>query len=259
MPTNRVIPKSTYYSGQGQVIFGERNAQGRPINAYAIGNAPALEIQVSTTQVDHKESMSGQRATDLTLLTEKSATFNLTIESLDLKNLAAAFYGNIADVTAGTVVNEVHENVDSSKGGLVILRHNSVSNVTVSLVTGGTAVPASAYTLDPEFGCLQWNPEYTPAVTGNIEIDYEYAASKRLDALTQVAPPERYVRFHGINTIDDSLYLVEIPRAQFQPLQSLPLITEEIAQVQLTATILPDNTITSGSKFYRQTVIKALP
>lgn len=258
MATVRTIPKSEYYSGQGQIIIAERNpVTGKPFNAYPIGNAPALEITVQTTQVDHKESMSGQRSTDFTLLTEKSASFNVTIESLIPKNLAMSFYGNMADVAAGTVTGEELVNETSANGGLMILAHNQISDLVVT-TTGGTPAPvaAAAYIVDEEFGTFQWDPTFTPAIEGNVTVAYTYAASERLDALTSVQPPERYVRFHGINTIDDSLVLVEIPRAQFQPLQSFALITEEVAQVQMTATILPDNTLTDGgSRFYRQTKI----
>lgn len=261
MPAVRTIPESIYYSGQGQIIFGERDPlTGRPINAYQIGNAPALELQISTTQVDHKESMSGARAVDLTLLTEKSATLNVTIESLDPRNLAASLYGDIEEVAAGTVAAERHTFTSSADGGLLILLHSQVSDVVITTAGGTpTAVPAGAYFLDQDFGTIQWNPEYTPAITGSVDIAYEYEASERLNALTQVAPPERFVRFHGINTVDDKLYLVELPRVQFQPLQSLPLIGEEIAQIQLTATLLPDPFINTGSKYYRQTVITAAP
>lgn len=256
--TIRQIPKSEYYSGQGQVLFAERNATtGKPFNAYAVGNAPALEITVQTTQVDHKEAMSGQRATDMTLLTEKSASFNITIESLIPKNLAMSFYGNMTDVEAGTVAAEVLVNESSANGGILILGHSQISDLVLT-TTGGTPtpVPADAYIVDQEFGTVQWDPTFTPAIEGNVSAAYTFAAGQRLDALTSVQPPERYVRFHGINTIDDSLVLVEIPRAQFQPLQTYGLITEEIAQVQMTATILPDNTLNDGgSRFYRQTKI----
>jgi hypothetical protein len=257
MATTRTLPKSIYYSGQGKIIFGERDPlTGRPINAYEIGNAPAMELQISTTQVDHKESMSGQRATDVTLVTEKSATLNVTIESLDPRNLAAAFYGKVTDSLAGTVTAEQHTVTSSANGGLLILNHSQVEDVI--LTAAGTAVPAAAYFLDPEFGTLQWDPTYTPVITGAVSASYGYGAAQRLDALTVVAPPERYVRFHGINTIDDSLVLVEIPRAQFQPLQSLPLINDEIAQVQMTATILPDPFLNDGgSRYYRQTTLRS--
>lgn len=255
----RTLPKSLYFSGQGQVIFAERDAStGRPLNAYAIGNAPTLEIAISTTQVDHKESMSGQRATDLTLVTEKSATFNLTIESLSLKNLAMSLYGNLVDSAEGTVTAETLFN-PADGGGLLILAHSQVSDVVLKTTgTTPTTVPEAAYTLDADFGTIQLDPTYTPAITGDLTVAYTYAAAQRLDALTQVQPPERYVRFQGINTVDDSLVLVEIPRAQFQPLQTLPLINEEVAQVQMTATLLPDSFLTDGgSQYYRQTLISA--
>ena len=225
-----------------------------------MGNAPALEIAVQTTQVDHKESMSGQRSTDFTLLTEKSATVNITFESLDIKNLAMSFYGSIVEVAAGDVVAEELINTTSADGGLLLLAHNQIEDLVLT-TTGGTptTISADAYTLDPEFGTIQWDPTFTPAITGNVSAAYSYGASERLDGLTAVQPPERAMRFQGINTIDDSLYLVEIPRVQFQPLQSFPLITEEVAQVQVTATILPDNTLNDGgSRFYRQTRIVPL-
>lgn len=262
MPVSRSLPQSLYYSGQGQVIFGERDATtGRPISAFAIGNAPALEIQISTTQVDHKESQSGQRATDLTLVTEKSATFNLTIESLNLKNLAAAFYGDVTSEAAGDVTAEPLRRV-ASDTGLLILMHAQVSDVVLHTTDATPAVvPTSAYFLDSDFGTLQL--DLTAQVGGkalstytNFTVDYSYEAAERLDALTVVAPPERYVRFQGINTVDDQLCLVTIPRAQFQPLQSLPLINDEVAQVEMTATILPDSLITDGgSRYYRQQYI----
>jgi hypothetical protein len=257
MPTVRTLPESVYYSGQGKIVFAERDpTTGRPINAYEIGNAPALEIAISTTQTDHKESMSGQRSTDKTLITEKSATFNITIESLDPKNLAAAFFGELNTVAAGTVTAEPIGS--ASAGGLLILRHSQVSDVVVHTVGATPAVvPPAAYFLDPDFGTIKLDPTYTPAVTGQLTADYSYLTAQRLDALTQVTPPERYVRFEGINTIDETLVLVEIPRAQFQPLQSLPLINDEIAQVQMTATILPDSFLNDGgSRYYRQTTIK---
>lgn len=254
----RNVPVSKYYSGQGQVLIGERDAKtGRPFNVYQVGNAPALEIAVQTTQVDHKESMSGQRATDKTIITEKSATLTLTLESFDLRNLAMSFYGETVDVAAGSVTGEKH--VVSATGSIVILGNNQVKDVVVTQGSGaGTTVPVAAYVVDPDFGTLQFDPTYTPAITGEITVAYSYGKSSRLDALTQVAPPERFIRFQGINTVDDTLVLVEIPRAAFQPLASLPLINDEIAQVELTATILPDNLIVDGgSKYYRQTTLES--
>lgn len=254
----RTIPQSHYYSGQGQVIFADRNPlNGRPMNPYKVGNAPALELQINTTQVDHRESMSGSRSVDLTLITEIGATLSLTLESVTLQNLSGALYGDVTSLAGGTVASEILGEQDSSKGGYVVLNHNQISNLVLTYDVSGspTPVPETAYFLDEDFGTFQWNPEFTPAITGAVTAAYEYAASDRLDALTSSTPPERYVRFEGINTIDDSLVLVEMPRVLFQPLQSLPMITEEIAQVQMTATILPDPFLSTGSRFFRQTYI----
>ena len=254
----RPTPESYYYSGQGQVVIGERNANGKMINAYAVGNCTALEIQVAVEKIEHKESMTGNRAIDKVLVTEKNATFNVTMESLNLRNLMLAFWGSVTANAAGTVTGETHT---AKPGSIVALDHPGVGTVTVMYDEAGTptALPEAEYTLDPEFGTITIHDDSTTIEAAGTEltIGYKYADSETLHALTEVTQPERFVRFEGLNTLDGSSVLVEIPRAAFEPLQSMALINEDFANVPMTGNILQDNTITTGSKYYRQTVLKA--
>lgn len=263
MATDRKIPQSHYFSGQGRLIIGERDpVTGKSINLREVGNCTALELTVQTTKTDHKESMSGERAIDLTLVTEKSATFTVTCESISLENLALGMWGKVLTSSAATVTDEPHV---APAGAYIALAHQSVSAVVVHDVATPTpaVIPSTAYDLDPEFGTLRFNDTYvvpgTGPTLGQITVDYTAAADvKTVHGLTEVMPPERFVRFEGINTVDGDLVLVEFPRASFEPLASLPFINEELASFEMTGTLLRDNLITGdGSKYFRQTYIEA--
>jgi len=71
---------SYYASFQGRVYLGERNANGDPINVRSPGNVADLSLSLKTDVIEHYESQTGQRAVDLRLVKQKSATVALTIE-----------------------------------------------------------------------------------------------------------------------------------------------------------------------------------
>lgn len=254
---SRIIPESKYYSGQGRVIIGERDANGKLTAAWQVGNCTALEIQVAVEKIEHKESMTGDRAVDKVLITEKNATFNVTMESLDLRNLALAFWGSVMENATGTVTGQTRT---VKRGEVVTLDHVGVADLTITTGSTPTPLPAAEYEFDPVFGTIYIAADAAsvPEGTGvEITVGYKYASSETLHALTQATQPERFVRFEGLNTLDGSAVLVEIPRAAFEPLQSLPLINEEFANVQMNGNILQDTKITTGSKYYRQTYLAA--
>lgn len=255
MSTNRPIPKSAYYAGQGRLIIGDRDpVTGKPLNLYEVGNCTAVEISIATTENDHKESMSGQRGIDFSLVTEKNATFKVTCESLSLTNLALGFWGEVSEVAAGTVAAEP---ITVAAKAFIALAHQNVEmgSVVVTLSPGSTVVAATDYILDEEFGTIRFKDTIV-ATPGAANVAYEYGKVSRLDALTQSRAPERYVRFEGINTVNEELVLVEIPRALFTPLQNLPLINEQVASFEMGGKILLDPLASAtDAKYYRQTLI----
>ncbi len=90
-----------------------------------------------------------------------------------------------------------------------------------------------------------------------LAVDYSYAAQKQVDALTQ-GMQERYLRFEGLNTADsNNPVIVEVFKFVIDPAQELPLIGDEnIAQFVLQGSVLSDALQSTGSKFFRQRLLR---
>ena len=134
----RPIPTSYYYSGQGRLLIGERSATGQGLNFFAVGNVTSLTIDLSVTKFEHKESMSGVRSIDATIITEQKATLKFSTESLSLDNLALGMFGTKATTSSTTITDEAHL---WSTGGIIALKYPAVSAVTVTV--GATDIVAS--------------------------------------------------------------------------------------------------------------------
>lgn len=148
-----------YYSGQGVAMIAERSSTGKPKGFLPIGNVSSLKVAIATTNLEHKEAQSGQRSTDLRLVTETKASLSMVMERYDSKNLSIALRGDRTIREAGTVTGE---SLDSYNGKVMSLRYGSVSSVTVK--RGSQALTAYVddstaydYKLNPATGSIQLN------------------------------------------------------------------------------------------------------
>lgn len=250
MASVRPIPQSYYYSGQGRLGIGDRDAvTGALSNVKFVGNVTSLTIDITTNKLDHTESMSGQKSTDLTVIKSKSAAWKFTSESLSLDALATALYGEQASVTAGTVTAESHL---AKKGSAIPLKHPNVSAVVVKKAST-PLVEGTDYQVDQGFGTVYILSTSTVISTpggDTVTVDYSYGTYDRMDSFTQQGVPERYLRFEGLNTINGDLRLLEIPRAAFDPLTGLEFINPELGSGNFAGSALPDLTILDGSSQY---------
>lgn len=255
MASVRPIPTSYYYSGQGRLGIGERNATtGELSNVVFVGNVTSLTVDIATTKFEHKESMSGQRAIDLTIIKEKNATFKFSSESLSLDALVTGLYGTQSSITGATVTDEPHNDV--KLGTAIPLKHPNVSSVVVKKAST-TLTEGTDYQVDNGFGTVYILVGGTVVAGDDLTVSYTYGAATDLQAFTQATPPERYLRFEGLNTVNGDLRLLEIPRAAFDPLTGLEFINDELGKGDFGGNILPDLTIvaTGKSQYFRETRI----
>lgn len=252
----RPIPKSYYYSGQGRLGIGDRDpATGKSSNVIFVGNVTSLTVDISQDKFEHKESMSGSRGLDLTFSKENKATFKFVAESLVKSLLALGLYGQVSEKVAGTVTAEKH----TVKPGMAIpLANPNVDAVVVktTAATPVTLVENTDYIVDEGFGTVHILPTtlvVLPAGT-EVSVDYTFEKFSQIDSFTNSVAPERYLRFEGLNTVDGSLRLIEIPRASFDPITGLEFINDELGSGEFNGSALLDSFITTvgDSQFFRE-------
>jgi hypothetical protein len=230
-----------YFSGQGRVYIGARDGNGNPQGLNYVGNVPELKVSLSVETLEHQESTSGQRLTDLQLIKTKKGEFACTLEELIAVNLGLALYGTTTDQVSGTVTAEVLPN-PVTLGSLYLLAKQNVSTVVVkdSTATPKT-LPAGQYTLNAKHGSLALNDKTTggPYVEP-FKVDYAYGAAQSTAMFTQPLP-ERWVRFEGLNTADGNREVViDLYRVAINPAKELSVITDELLKFELSGQVLAD-------------------
>lgn len=260
-----------YYSGQGSLYAAKRDAAtGKPLGFLPIGNVPSLSLDIEISKFEHKESESGNRSPDLTIVQEKKGKFTFSMESVSADNLSIGLYGVSSVVASGTVSTpEVVKVPKTAVAGMRFpTKHPKISTVVVKDGAGTTTyVKDTDYTIDAETGCIilvaggDILTDAAAAVgeTIDLQLTYSYGGYTNLEAFTQSVSPERYLRFEGLNTVDGSRVIVDMFRAQFEPLTGYQLINEEIAAVEMKGTLLSDPFITTqgASKFFKERIVAA--
>ena len=117
-----------YFSGQGVMLIGKRDIEGKAAGLEPVGNVSDLKISIATTSLEHKESQTGQRGIDLRLTTETKATLSATLENYVATNLQLALRGDLTEKTAGTVSAEAPKQYF---GKISPLKYVSVNNLVV--------------------------------------------------------------------------------------------------------------------------------
>jgi len=245
----RPIPESYYYSGQGRLALGDRDpTTGAYSNVTFVGNVTSLTVDLAIDKFEHKESMSGNRSIDLTVIKEKKPTFKFTAESLNKTLLAFGLFGASTVAAGAAVVDEPHV---VNLGKAITLAHPNVYDVVVTGPAAAVRTVNVDYYIDEEFGTLYPIDSATVAEAEAWTVSYSYAPYDRIDAFLTGTPPEKYVRFEGLNTVSGDLRLIEIPRAAFDPLTGLEFINDELGSGEFAGNILADPFIlTSGVSQY---------
>ncbi len=238
-----------YFSGQGRVYLGARDNNGQPLGLSYVGNVPELKVALSVETLEHQESSSGQRLTDLQLIKTKKGEFSCTLEELIASNLELALYGTTRTQTSGTVSDEALPN-PVTVGSLYLLARQNVSAVEIrdASVTPKT-LPAEQYSLNAKHGSLviQDKTSGGPYIEP-FSIDYAYGAAQTTSLFTQPLP-ERWVRFEGLNTADSNREVViDLYRVAINPAKELSLITDELLKFELSGQVLADTLKPAGGE-----------
>ena len=230
-----------YFSGQGRVYIGARDAAGNPAGLAFVGNVPELKVSLSVETLEHQEAQSGQRLTDLQLIKTKKGEFACTLEELSSGNLALALYGHSTTVAAGTVTGEALPNPVTA-GHLYPLAHQNVSAVQIQDGSSPPKpLPATQYQVHARHGSVL----ILDATTGGpyvepFTVDYAFGAAQSTAMFTRPLP-ERWIRFEGLNTADANREVViDLYRVAINPAKELSIITDELLKFELSGQVLAD-------------------
>jgi len=233
---------SYYASFQGRVYLGERDNNGQPIHVRTPGNVADLSLALKTDVIEHYESQSGQRAVDLRLVKQKSATVALTIEEFTPENLSLALYGNHTTDAGGSVTAEGVGGAAPVMGERYFLAHPKVTALTLvdSAGTPATLTAGTHYTADADFGAIQLLD--ITGLTAPFKASYTYGGVTEIGIFTQPLP-ERFLRLEGVNTAaGNARVLIELYRVAFDPLKKFDIISNELNKFELEGSLLADST-----------------
>lgn len=235
-----------YYSGQGVVLLAERNADGTPKGFHAVGNVPDLKITVATSVLEHKESHTGQRGTDLRLTTETKVALSMTMENFVAENLARVSRGLSTKIAAGQVTAGT---IKAYLGAVVALPHINVSDVVIT--KGATPVDAALYDVNPAAGSVKFKDVVADVTDGEtLTVAYKYDAQFQVDALTK-GSEDLYMRFEGLNTAEgNSPVVIDVFKFSTDPFKELALIGDGVQSFVLEGSVLADTTRPSGSMYF---------
>lgn len=227
-----------YISLQGKFYLSEL-VNGVASAMRHLGNVPDFELEIGADVVEHKESTSGQRTTDFTMINATSVNFTGTLEETDPENLQYILSGmnhavattTATDISLGTVV----------AGKEIKLDGYNLKTVSFKDSTTGTAktVDPENYTLDAVFGTVVFHD--VSDLTMPILATYTTGAVTNT-TLASDFEKEYELFFKGINTANGKHMAVRLWRTKKSPETTFPLIHEELGQYEISGQALSDVT-----------------
>lgn len=241
-----------YFSGQGKVYLASRNpTTGEPTALSWVGNVSKLEVGLAVETLEHRESYSGNRLTDVRLETGKTATLNATFEEWDAEYLARVLRSS---VVTNSVTPVVTENVETL-GALLTAPSNAAPArfQTKGRFIGGTLALVDS-TGSPKTLVQNTHWRLVSAAAGIIEV-YSLGALGTLTEPLKVSytpggksvgmlvsgATQYYLTFDGLNTANNNSPVVaELYKVQLDPPANLSLITNELGIFEVSGSVLVD-------------------
>lgn len=229
-----------YFSGQGSLYSSDRDAGGNPTAFRDLGNVPMLKITLETDNLEHKESRTGNRLTDLRLTKERRSKITMTLENFSRANLTMLLFGTYTLTTGGSASNELLPN-PVAVGDSVALLHQLITGLTVVDSTGSpiTLTLGTNYTADLNGGMI--TIKSLGALVQPFKASYTYPATDTV-AIYKGTTKERFLKFVGLNTANSNkTAMVELYRVMLDPVGQLDLINDELMSLEIQGSVLYDS------------------
>lgn len=246
--------KDYSYIGSGRILVRRRDQPGAGFIEMGNCSALALAVESEVKQLRDFRSPGGGTYNRVDRIT--AVNVSLTAHDLSPLNLSLALYGQTVAVTGGPVTDE---NAVATVGTFVPLEGQPSAITSVSPAGSGTAYVAGTDYVLQHNGL--WIPETSsiPAPTGNtpnVKVTYTQKKGHLIEAL-MTAAPELEFRFLGLNEADSgSAVQVNLWRAKLGPAQSIPLIGDDYAALEMTGAAMADANRPAGESQYFQMFVE---
>jgi hypothetical protein len=247
---------SNYFSFRGKVYVGERDVSGNPTGLTHIGNVPELSLSFAVETLEHKESMSGQDLTDVSITTSKSGEISLTAEELIKETFALALNGTYSDVSTGSVASGEALCTAPVLGKTYLLAHPDVSSVVLKDHTAAT-IADTKYTVNAKHGSITFTD--VTGLTGACTAGYSFAAYKKVLMFT-ADEKEYWMRVEGLNKVSNERVVVDFYKVKLNPTDGMAFINDELGSAPIKGKVLADTTKTASGalgQFGRMFIITA--
>lgn len=228
------------FSFQGPIYLGE-NVNGKPQKLAWVGDQSSLNFAIDAQFEERKENYTGLRTTSVRLKQSVAVNPEMVLRYITPENILLGVHGKLSKKAAGTVTAEEFP-LGSAVGDLILLANGSVSNLVITdsqTPTATTLVEGTHYSIESAAsGMIKILDIAT--LTQPLKAAYSYGGSTNVSMMTAATPPVKYLYMEAINTVDGRKARVHLYKVQFNPLSSLPLTNEALADFTLNGTCLAD-------------------
>ena len=226
-----------YFRGQGRVLI--RAVTDSVDKLRFVGNVSDLQITTQQQKTDHQESYTGERRTDLRMVTQTSVTLSITLEDTQKQNWQLALKASTAAQAGATVSAESH--TAPLAGEYFPLAKKNITSITsiTSDPAGTTFVAGTDYVATPPSNLI-YVPTGSALVSDPILVNYVAGAADVIFTFN-ATDTDYYLYFDGLNTVDsDAPVVIEIFKVNFDSAGQMALISDNLFNFQLNATALYD-------------------
>ena len=233
--------KQCCYIGRGQVYL-QKHEDSCPTEAapwdtalLPIGNSSSLELTINENIIEQKSYTSVVGGTECSFSEIESIDLNVTNSCFKIRNLVLALFGNSQDVVSAAVTEEVHR--VNAECELIPFKNQYDKTVAPVITDGGMTTYVAGVDYILKNNGIEILEGTTMTLGEDIEVNYTIAAHSQIEIATIGQDFYRLV-FDGVNAADNKPMYFELYKLKFNPVTGLTLISDEFADLPLSAKVL---------------------
>lgn len=228
------------FSFQGPIYLAD-NVNGKPQNLRWVGDQSSLNFAIDAQFEERKENYTGLRTTSVRLKQSIAVNPEMVLRYITPENILLGVHGKLSKRAAGTATAEILPN-DLTTDAIILLDKGAISDLVLTdgtPTTPVTLIEGTHYVIESAASGLIKILDVSTLVQP-LSAAYSFGGSTNVSMMTAATPPVKYLYMEAINTVDGKRARVHLYKVQFNPLSSLPMTNENLADFSLSGTCLAD-------------------